>query len=54
MILINPRRDVMEKLIVTKFIDKIGKENVFLSTEDAIDACNFSLNSSTEVKAEDL
>ncbi|KAL2479761.1 putative sulfate transporter 3.5 [Abeliophyllum distichum] len=54
MILINPRQSVMEKLIVTKFIDKIGKENVFLSIEDAIDASRFSLNSSKEVKTEDF
>lgn len=43
MILINPRFAVMEKLVITKFIEKIGKENVFLSIEDAIRGCKFSL-----------
>ncbi|KAK6151783.1 hypothetical protein DH2020_014418 [Rehmannia glutinosa] len=52
MILVNPRIDVMDKLIVTKFIDKIGKDAVFLSTEDAIDACRFSLQRSKQVNEE--
>ncbi|CAH9077052.1 unnamed protein product [Cuscuta epithymum] len=43
MILINLRLGVMEKLILTKFMDVIGKESVFLSIEDAIDACNFAM-----------
>lgn len=43
MILINPRLAVMEKLITGRFIDKIGKKSVFLSVEDAIEACKFSL-----------
>nr|XP_043623888.1 probable sulfate transporter 3.5 isoform X2 [Erigeron canadensis] len=42
-VIVNPRLEVMEKLIVTKFIDKIGKERVFLSIEDAIEGCRFSL-----------
>ncbi|KAI8570999.1 hypothetical protein RHMOL_Rhmol01G0082400 [Rhododendron molle] len=46
MALVNPRLEVMEKLIVTKFIDTIGKENVFLSIEDAIEASRFNLKSS--------
>ncbi|KAG8367407.1 hypothetical protein BUALT_Bualt16G0068700 [Buddleja alternifolia] len=54
MILINPRLEVMEKLIVTNFIDKIGKESVFLSTEDAIDACRFQLKSSKQQNEESL
>ncbi|KAI5680579.1 hypothetical protein M9H77_01806 [Catharanthus roseus] len=45
MILVNPRLGVMEKLLVTKFIDKIGKDSIFLSIEDAIEACRFSLKS---------
>ncbi|CAM8931523.1 unnamed protein product [Rhodiola kirilowii] len=43
MALVNPRIDIMEKMIRSKFIDKIGKESVFLSVEDAIDSCKFSL-----------
>ncbi|KAL3629682.1 putative sulfate transporter 3.5 [Castilleja foliolosa] len=52
MILINPRIDVMDKLLVTNFIDKIGKDAVFLSTEDAIDACRFTLQHSKKVDEE--
>ncbi|KAL6554538.1 putative sulfate transporter 3.5 [Orobanche hederae] len=47
-ILINPRINVMDKLILTKFIEKIGKDAVFLSTEDAIDACRSSLQRSDQ------
>ncbi|KAI3446974.1 hypothetical protein Pfo_003639 [Paulownia fortunei] len=54
MILINPRIDVMDKLIITKFIDKIGKDAVFLSSEDAIDACKFSLQRSKQVNEQGL
>ncbi|KAI3790199.1 hypothetical protein L2E82_03062 [Cichorium intybus] len=43
-VLVNPRLEVMEKLIVTNFIEKIGKERVYLSIEDAIDGCKFSLS----------
>nr|GMC58778.1 probable sulfate transporter 3.5 [Ipomoea batatas]GMC63445.1 probable sulfate transporter 3.5 [Ipomoea batatas] len=46
MILINPRVGVMEKLIVTKCIDVIGRDAVFLSIEDAIHSCQFSLRKS--------
>ncbi|KAL8262162.1 hypothetical protein R6Q59_026211 [Mikania micrantha] len=41
-VIVNPRLEVLEKLTVTHFIDKIGKEHVFLSIEDAIDWCKFS------------
>lgn len=41
--LINPRIGVMDKMILSKFIDVIGKDSVFLSIEDAIDACRSSL-----------
>lgn len=44
----------MEKLIVTRFIDVIGKESVFLSIEEAIENCRFSLNSSSQTKNEDV
>ena len=42
--LVNPRIEVMEKLIVGKFIDIIGREAVFLSIDDAIRARQFSLS----------
>ncbi|KAL0427074.1 UNVERIFIED_CONTAM: putative sulfate transporter 3.5 [Sesamum latifolium] len=54
MIIINPRIDVMDKLIVTKFIDKIGKDAVFLSNEDAIEALRFSVQGSKQVDEEGL
>jgi len=43
-VLVNPRIEVMEKLILTNFIEKIGKERVFLSIEDAIEGCKFALS----------
>ncbi|XAR66978.1 hypothetical protein NMG60_11013380 [Bertholletia excelsa] len=46
MALVNPRIEVMEKLMVTKFMDEFGKENVFLSIQDAMDACRFKLTTS--------
>ncbi|KAK4344234.1 hypothetical protein RND71_037328 [Anisodus tanguticus] len=54
MILINPRLGVMEKLIVTKFIDVIGKESVFLTIEDAIENCRFSLKCLSQSKSKDV
>jgi sulfate transporter 3 len=39
---------VMEKMIASHFLDKIGKENVFLSIEEAIETCRFSLQLSRE------
>ncbi|CAK9152747.1 unnamed protein product [Ilex paraguariensis] len=53
--LINPRIKVMEKLMLTKFIDEeVGKESVFLSIEDAIEACRFSLKISNQTNGEDF
>ncbi|KAK4481206.1 hypothetical protein RD792_012088 [Penstemon davidsonii] len=46
--LINPRLEVMEKLVISKCIDTIGRENVFLSVDDAIVACRYSLESSKQ------
>lgn len=43
MAVINPNLKVMEKLIASHFIDKIGKENVYLSVGEAVDACKLSL-----------
>ncbi|XP_015898319.3 probable sulfate transporter 3.5 isoform X2 [Ziziphus jujuba] len=41
--IVNPRLKVMEKLIASHVIDKIGKENVYLSIEDAIESSHKSL-----------
>ncbi|XP_009757060.1 probable sulfate transporter 3.5 isoform X3 [Nicotiana sylvestris] len=54
MILVNPRLGVLEKLMVTESIDTITKESVFLTIEDAIDACRFSLKCSDHIKTENL
>ncbi|KAL8129649.1 hypothetical protein V2J09_018804 [Rumex salicifolius] len=52
MYLVNPRREVMEKMIAGKFLDSIGKESVFVSIEDAVHYCNFTLNGDTNRKPE--
>lgn len=46
MAIVNPRLRVMEKFLHSQFVDKIGKENFFLSVEDAVEACQFSLHKS--------
>ncbi|KAI7744969.1 hypothetical protein M8C21_033577, partial [Ambrosia artemisiifolia] len=43
-VIVNPRLEVMEKLIVTNFVDIIGKDHIFLSIQDAIEGCNFSFS----------
>ncbi|KAM3713942.1 hypothetical protein ACB098_01G297000 [Castanea mollissima] len=43
MAIINPRTKVMEKMITSKFVDTLGKKNIFLSIDAAIDASQFSL-----------
>lgn len=53
MVIINPRIKVMEKMIASKFVDTIGKECFFLCTEDAIEACRFSLHKSTSKHNDD-
>ena len=40
---INPKIEVMEKLIAAKFIELIGREAVFLSIDDAIRVTQLSL-----------
>ncbi|XP_027173937.1 probable sulfate transporter 3.5 [Coffea eugenioides] len=54
MILINPRLGVMEKLTVTKFVEKVGKESIFLSIADAIESCKFSMKSSKGMNVVDV
>lgn len=48
MLIVNPRLRVMEKFIQSHFIDKIGKENFYLSVEEAVDACQFLLHKSKQ------
>ncbi|KAJ9129699.1 hypothetical protein P3X46_035303 [Hevea brasiliensis] len=46
--IINPRLDVMEKMIRSHFVDKVGKQSIFLCIEDAIEASSFSLSTQKE------
>ncbi|KAM0974647.1 hypothetical protein ACFX2C_017799 [Malus domestica] len=48
--IINPRIKVMEKIQTSHFVDKIGKENIYLSIEDAIVNCKFSIRKSGEAE----
>ncbi|KAI3954311.1 hypothetical protein MKW92_044276 [Papaver armeniacum] len=42
----NPKVQVMEKLMLSKLVDTIGKDSIFLSINDAVEACRFTLRSS--------
>ncbi|ESQ41974.1 hypothetical protein EUTSA_v10012949mg [Eutrema salsugineum] len=44
MVIINPRFEVLEKMMLSHFVEKIGKEYVFLSIDDAVQACRFNLS----------
>ncbi|KAL6274670.1 hypothetical protein ACE6H2_025362 [Prunus campanulata] len=50
--IINPRLKVMEKMITSHFIDKLGKENVYLSIEEAIENCKFSTSKPKKTTSE--
>ncbi|XP_058727276.1 probable sulfate transporter 3.5 [Vicia villosa] len=47
MSLVNPRLEVMEKLILSKFVEKIGKEKFYLNLDDAVIASQYSSRSKT-------
>ncbi|CAL0322200.1 unnamed protein product [Lupinus luteus] len=51
MLLVNPRLEVMEKLITSKFVDKIGKESFYLTLDNAVAASQYKLN---RVKTNDI
>lgn len=53
MLLVNPRIEVMEKLITSKFIDVVGKEYVFLSIDDAVESCRFRLGGPSKLNGQD-
>lgn len=50
--IINPRRDVMEKMILSKFTSRNGKGMFFLTVDEAVEACRFSLHESRQKKDE--
>ncbi|XWS26884.1 hypothetical protein CRYUN_Cryun26dG0068500 [Craigia yunnanensis] len=43
--IVNPQIEVVEKMTLAKFTDAIGKESFYLSIEDAVQSCRFTLNS---------
>ncbi|KAI9392936.1 hypothetical protein POPTR_006G156038v4 [Populus trichocarpa] len=45
--IVNPRLDVLEKMMKSKFVDKIGKESIFLCMEDAVEA-SYDFSATTE------
>ncbi|BAU02838.1 sulfate transporter [Vigna angularis] len=45
---VNPRVEVLEKLMLSKFVDKIGKEAFYLTLDEAVMASQYSLRSSKE------
>ncbi|KAG8635802.1 hypothetical protein MANES_16G070100v8 [Manihot esculenta] len=47
--IINPRLEVMEKMIRSHFVDKIGKDSIFLSIEDAVESILFSTQKNYQV-----
>ncbi|CAH8288666.1 unnamed protein product [Eruca vesicaria subsp. sativa] len=44
MVIINPRFEVLEKMMLSHFVEKIGKEYVFLSIDEAVQSCQFNLS----------
>ncbi|TKY44663.1 sulfate transporter 3.5 [Spatholobus suberectus] len=53
-LLVNPRLEVMEKLMASKFVEKIGKESFYLSLDDAVMASQYSLRSSKANNGEEV
>ncbi|MBA0690293.1 hypothetical protein Goari_007981 [Gossypium aridum] len=51
--IVNPRIEVLEKLTLAKFTDAIGKESFYLSIEDAVQNCRFSLQYSSKTTMEE-
>ncbi|MED6111227.1 putative sulfate transporter 3.5 [Stylosanthes scabra] len=44
MLLVNPRLEVMEKLVASHFVDKVGKDSFYLNLDDAVNAAQYSLH----------
>ncbi|KAL6184972.1 hypothetical protein ACLB2K_041107 [Fragaria x ananassa] len=53
LLLANPRSEVIKKLDVSKFIEKIGWEWMFVTVSDAVESCKFVSHSSDPSSAED-
>ncbi|GMI81246.1 sulfate transporter 3;5 [Hibiscus trionum] len=54
LVIVNPRIEALEKLTLAKFTDAIGKESFYLSIEDAVQSCRFSLLSNKTTIEESL
>ncbi|KAI4380040.1 hypothetical protein MLD38_006270 [Melastoma candidum] len=50
--IVNPRVDVLEKMTLSNFVDKAGKECFFISIQDALDYFRFSLVGSQAAKTQ--
>ncbi|TYG59663.1 hypothetical protein ES288_D07G004900v1 [Gossypium darwinii] len=49
--LVNPRIEVLEKMTLAKFVDVLGKQAFYLSIEEAIQSCRFTMDTSTKEEA---
>ncbi|MED6167857.1 hypothetical protein PIB30_006505 [Stylosanthes scabra] len=50
---VNPRIEVVEKMMAAKFVSRIGKESFFLTLEDAVKASQIALRKSRASNSED-
>ncbi|XVF34801.1 hypothetical protein REPUB_Repub18cG0089700 [Reevesia pubescens] len=48
--IVNPRIEVLEKMTLAKFTDVIGKKSFYLSIDDAVQNCRFSLDTMKETE----
>ncbi|TYI17206.1 hypothetical protein ES332_A07G007700v1 [Gossypium tomentosum] len=49
--IVNPRIEVLEKMTLAKFVDVLGKQAFYLSIEEAIQSCRFTMDTSTKEEA---
>ncbi|OMO86845.1 hypothetical protein CCACVL1_09432 [Corchorus capsularis] len=50
--IVNPRIEVLEKMTLAHFVDTFGKENFYLSIEDANQTCQFQLDTNKDKDGE--
>ncbi|RYR67888.1 hypothetical protein Ahy_A03g014344 isoform D [Arachis hypogaea] len=50
---VNPRIEVLEKMVAAKFVSRVGKESFFLTVEDAVKASQIALRKSRASNSED-
>ncbi|MBA0673760.1 hypothetical protein Goari_015387 [Gossypium aridum] len=49
--IVNPRIEVLDKMTLAKFVDVLGKQAFYLSIEEAIQSCRFTMDTSTKEEA---